>query len=86
MQNFSFSLLYSQTFGVASRLAMSDFSDFLHEHKGVFLLGLLLKILRSGQELIVFSSLLTGKPGFQVWLKRGFPAFVQIIFPLCSIV
>jgi hypothetical protein len=74
---------------VDCRLAMSDFSDFLHEQglldlplAGVFLLGLLLRILRSGQGLIVFLSLLIGKPGFQVCLKRGFPAFVRIIFPL----
>jgi hypothetical protein len=79
--------------GVACRLALSDFSEFLHDQglldlplAGVFLLGLLLRILRSGQRLIVFLFLLNGKPSFQVCLKRGFPAFVQIIFLHFSIV
>jgi hypothetical protein len=47
----------------------------------VFLLGLLLKILRSGQGLIVFLSLLIGKPGFQVSQKR-LPHICSDHFPL----
>ena len=83
----------SERSGVACCLAMADFSDLLHEQglldcllQGAFLLGLLLRILRSGQGLIVFFSLLIGKPGFLVCLKRGFPAFVWSIFLSFSIV
>jgi hypothetical protein len=47
---------------------------------GVLLCGLFLRTPQSGQGLVAFSFLMSGKLGFQVCLKRGLPTSIRIIF------
>jgi hypothetical protein len=87
--DFNVTRFSSERFGVACRLAMSDFLiSFMIRAVGfatcwgVFLLGLFLRIPQSGQGSIIFLFLLGGKLGSQVprCHKRDFPDFVRIIF------
>jgi hypothetical protein len=85
--DFNITRFPSERSGAGCRLAMSDFADFLHE-QGLLDLPLIGGLFTwslaqdppCGLGSISFLSPLSGKTSFLVCPKKGFPAFVRIIF------